>query len=108
MSLLLEALKKAEKAKEEAQRRARDDRSPGEPEELRSEEGAHPPAHSEPQSETRAEPRQALARDDLPDEAGRTGRRGGGRTPEGARASIPRARGRLASRGALAAFRAQA
>jgi len=67
MSLLLEALKKAEKAKEEAQRRARDDRSPGEPEELRSEEGAHPPAHSEPQSETRAEPRQALARDDLPE-----------------------------------------
>ena len=38
MSLLLEALKKAEKAKEEAQRRVREERAPaGEPEELRSE-----------------------------------------------------------------------
>jgi tetratricopeptide (TPR) repeat protein len=38
MSLLLEALKKAEKAKEDAQRRARDERPSGEPEELHSEQ----------------------------------------------------------------------
>src|SRR5688572_24667963 len=50
MSLLLEALKKAEKAKEDAQRRARDERPSGEPEELHSEQapaevqGDAPPA----------------------------------------------------------------
>ena len=54
MSLLLEALKKAEKAKEEAQRRARAD-SGGEPEELQIE------------GEAPAEPKLVLTRDKLPE-----------------------------------------
>jgi Tfp pilus assembly protein PilF len=54
MSLLLEALKKAEKAKEEAQRRAREERPSGEPEELRSE------------VEAPAEPAPVRTRDQLP------------------------------------------
>ncbi|OAI50338.1 hypothetical protein AYO46_02525 [Betaproteobacteria bacterium SCGC AG-212-J23] len=67
MSLLLEALKKAEKAKEEAQRRARDEHPAGEPEELRS-EGEAP---SEPATEVPAAPQAAaapvLTRDKLPE-----------------------------------------
>jgi Flp pilus assembly protein TadD len=62
MSLLLEALKKAEKAKEEAQRRARDERPAGEPEELHSE---HAPA--EPFSAEPATPAPVLTRDKLPE-----------------------------------------
>jgi tetratricopeptide (TPR) repeat protein len=63
MSLLLEALKKAEKAKEEAQRRAREDQPSGEPEELRSEEAP---------AETAAEPQVApaavlMTRNNLPE-----------------------------------------
>jgi Tfp pilus assembly protein PilF len=63
MSLLLEALKKAEKAKEEAQRRAREERPSGEPEELRGEGEA--PAEgfaAEP-----AAPAPVLTRDKLPE-----------------------------------------
>jgi Flp pilus assembly protein TadD len=55
MSLLLEALKKAEKAKEEAQRRSRGDGAPAEP--------APPPAEPEPL----AEPAPLIARDELPE-----------------------------------------
>ena len=62
MSLLLEALKKAEKAKEDAQRRAREERPAGEPEELRSEVEA--PA--EAAAEAPAEPAPVLTRDQLP------------------------------------------
>ncbi len=64
MSLLLEALKKAEKAKEEAQRRTREDRSPGEPEEMRSE--ATPEA-GERQAEVQADPAPVRTRDNLPE-----------------------------------------
>ena len=64
MSLLLEALKKAEKAKEEAQRRTREERSPGEPEELRSEETAEA---AEPQAEVQANPQPLQTRDNLPE-----------------------------------------
>ncbi|MGH8742145.1 MAG: hypothetical protein ACREUN_14595, partial [Burkholderiales bacterium] len=53
MSLLLEALKKAEKAKEEAQRRARGDEAPAE---LRIEPEPAP-----------AEPRAVMTRAELPD-----------------------------------------
>ena len=66
MSLLLEALKKAEKAKEEAQRRAREDRPAGEPEELRGEEPA-PEFPAEPQAEPRPAPGPVLTRDNLPE-----------------------------------------
>jgi hypothetical protein len=52
MSLLLEALKKAERAKEEAQRRARGENAPG----------ANDPAPAEP-----AERKAVLTRDNLPD-----------------------------------------
>jgi len=63
MSLLLEALKKAEKAKEEAQRRVREERPAGEPEELRSEgEAPGEPAGDAPQ----ASPAPVLTRDKLP------------------------------------------
>src|SRR5881394_1511600 len=64
MSLLLEALKKAEKAKEEAQRRVREERAPaGEPEELRSEGESPPEAFAaEP-----ATPAPLLTRDKLPE-----------------------------------------
>src|SRR6476646_7563064 len=62
MSLLLEALKKAEKAKEEAQRRAREDRPAGEPEELRSET-----APAEAAAEPRVDPAAVLTRDNLPE-----------------------------------------
>jgi len=65
MSLLLEALKKAEKAKEEAQRRAREERPSGEPEELRGEE---PPPETAPEPAA-ASPADApvLTRDNLPE-----------------------------------------
>ena len=62
MSLLLEALKKAEKAKEEAQRRAREDRPAGEPEELRNEA-----APAEATAEPRPDPAAVLTRDNLPE-----------------------------------------
>src|SRR6185369_9471950 len=63
MSLLLEALKKAEKAKEEAQRRAREDRPAGEPEELRGETA---PAEAAA-AEQRPDPAAVLTRDNLPE-----------------------------------------
>src|SRR5580765_3624766 len=64
MSLLLEALKKAEKAKEEAQRRVREERAPaGEPEELRS-EGESP---TEAFAAEPAAPAPLLTRDRLPE-----------------------------------------
>jgi tetratricopeptide (TPR) repeat protein len=68
MSLLLEALKKAEKAKEEAQRRAHEDRPSREPEELRGEE-APAEASAEPQAGVRAAPAAPvlMRRDSLPE-----------------------------------------
>ncbi len=68
MSLLLEALKKAEKAKEEAQRRAREDRPSAEPEELRGEE-APAEASAEPQAEIQDAPAAPvlMTRDNLPE-----------------------------------------
>jgi len=64
MSLLLEALKKAEKAKEEAQRRVREERAPaGEPEELRR-EGESP---TEAFAAEPATPAPLLTRDRLPE-----------------------------------------
>lgn len=65
MSLLLEALKKAEKAKEEAQRRAREDRPAGEPEELHSEQS--PAAEPEAFVAEPAAPAPVLTRDKLPE-----------------------------------------
>src|SRR5262245_60792801 len=68
MSLLLEALKKAEKAKEDAQRRAREERPAGEPEELHS--GAEPAESeaAEPHAAAAAEPAApVLTRDKLPE-----------------------------------------
>ncbi|MEA3194027.1 MAG: hypothetical protein QOD26_2360 [Betaproteobacteria bacterium] len=67
MSLLLEALKKAEKAKEEAQRRTREERPSGEPEELRGEEAPAETAGAEPQAEPRREAAPLLTRDKLPE-----------------------------------------
>ncbi|HUQ24054.1 MAG TPA: tetratricopeptide repeat protein [Burkholderiales bacterium] len=67
MSLLLEALKKAEKAKEEAQRRSREERPSDEPEELRSEEAPAETAGAEPQAEPRREAAPVLTRDKLPE-----------------------------------------
>jgi len=65
MSLLLEALKKAEKAKEEAQRRAREHPS-GEPEELRG--GELPPETApEPAAGVQADAAPVLTRDNLPE-----------------------------------------
>ena len=66
MSLLLEALKKAEKAKEEAQRRTRADRPSGEPEELRGEEGLAETA-TEPRAQPRREAAPVLTRENLPE-----------------------------------------
>ena len=67
MSLLLEALKKAEKAKEDAQRRVREERPPaGEPEELRSENEAPSEAATEPFAAEPATPAPVLTRDKLP------------------------------------------
>ena len=63
MSLLLEALKKAEKAKEDAQRRARDERPSGEPEELHSEQA---PAEVQAETPPAAEPAPVRTRDQLP------------------------------------------
>jgi hypothetical protein len=63
MSLLLEALKKAEKAKEEASRRAREERPAGEPEELHG-EGAAPAEAFAAEPET---PAPGLSRDKLPE-----------------------------------------
>jgi len=66
MSLLLEALKKAEKAKEEAQRRAREERPSGEPEELRGEELPPEPA-SEAAPAPHADAAPVLTRNNLPE-----------------------------------------
>ena len=69
MSLLLDALKKAEKAKEEAQRRAREERPAGEPEELHS--GQAPAAEPEAFAAEPAAPAPVvspvLTRDNLPE-----------------------------------------
>src|SRR5262245_37499252 len=67
MSLLLEALKKAEKAKEEAQRRAREERPSGEPEELRSEGEAPAEPAGEGFAAEPAAPVQVVTRDKLPE-----------------------------------------
>ena len=68
MSLLLEALKKAEKAKEEAQRRTQAERPEGEPEELRSEgEAPAEPAAAEAFGAEPAAPAPLLTRDQLPE-----------------------------------------
>jgi Tfp pilus assembly protein PilF len=66
MSLLLEALKKAEKAKEEAQRRARDERPSGEPEELHS-EGEAPIEIGDARAEAPASSAPLLTRNNLPE-----------------------------------------
>src|SRR5690242_14703569 len=65
MSLLLEALKKAEKAKEEAQRRARGDSAPAaanSPLSLQED-----PPRQETQAETKTEGKPVLTRAELPD-----------------------------------------
>jgi tetratricopeptide (TPR) repeat protein len=67
MSLLLDALKKAEKAKEEAQRRAREDRPSGEPEELHGEQAPAAEAEAEPFAAEPAAPAPVLTRDKLPE-----------------------------------------
>jgi len=66
MSLLLEALKKAEKAKEEAQRRVQEDRPAGEPEELHSAGDVSAEPAGEAQGGPAATPAPLLTRDQLP------------------------------------------
>ena len=67
MSLLLEALKKAEKAKEDAQRRVREERPAGEPEELHSGAAPAEPEAAEAAGAATAEPAAVFTRDKLPE-----------------------------------------